>query len=127
MLATDPGDQNAGSRRRCCGSYLGTLNEAIWRLLKQLSLGAFARFLAVPMLKEGELIGGFTSIVKKFARLPTSKSNWSRTLPLRRSLPSRMRGCSTNCVSDQSISRSVRAANRHLRSAPSHLNLSKRS
>ena len=35
---------------------------------------------------------------RKFAPSPTSRSNWSRTSPLKPSSPSRTRGCSTNCA-----------------------------
>ena len=34
---------------------------------------------------------------RKFVPLPTSRSRWSRTSPLKPSSPSRTRGCSTNC------------------------------
>ncbi len=38
------------------------------------------------------------STVRKFGRSPTSRSNWSRISPTRRSSPSRTSACSTNCA-----------------------------
>ena len=49
--------------------------------------------LAVPMLKNDELLG----LIAIF-RLPTSRLTSSRTSPRRRSSPSRTRGCSTSCA-----------------------------
>ena len=40
--------------------------------------------LAIPMLKENELIGSFTLYRKEVVRLPTSRSSWSTTSPPRR-------------------------------------------
>ena len=62
-------------------------------------LGGVRTILAVPMLKEDELIGFSRCTGKKFAPSPTSKSRWSRTSLPKRSSPSRTRGCSTNCAS----------------------------
>jgi GAF domain-containing protein len=54
----------------------------------QLSLLAGARTLvAVPLLKEGTLVGA------RLGRSPISRSSWSRTSPPRQSSPSRIRGC----------------------------------
>ena len=52
--------------------------------------------LLVPMLKENDLIGVFTMLRQKFVPSPTSRSNWSRTSPPKRSSLSRTRGCSMN-------------------------------
>ena len=40
-----------------------------------------------------------SSTARKCARSRTSRSSWSKTLPPRRSSPSRTRGCSRNCAS----------------------------
>ena len=80
-------------------AYLGRDPVAI----AGVELGGIRTLLAVPMLKEDELVGCVTSFAKKFAPSPTSRSNWSRTSPLRPSSPSRTRGCSTNCVSAPTI------------------------
>src|SRR5262249_5035316 len=79
----------------------GYIDRSDLAAVQTVELAGVRTLLAVPMLKEGELIGGSQYIVKKFARLPTSKSNWSRTLLLRRSSPSRTRGCSTNCATER--------------------------
>ena len=57
--------------------------------------------LAVPMLKEDELIGAIIIYRQESGRSPTSRSSWSGTSPRRRSSPSRTRGCSTSCASVQ--------------------------
>ena len=55
--------------------------------------------LAVPMLKDDELIGVYRHLPPGSARLsPTSRSSWCRTLPPKPSSPSRTRGCSTSCA-----------------------------
>ena len=59
-------------------------------------LGGIRTLLAVPMLKEHELIGDSSWIVSKFAPSPTSRSRWLRASPTR---PSSLRGCSTNSAS----------------------------
>ena len=56
-------------------------------------LGGVRTFLAVPMLKENELIGRSPSTARKFAPSPTSRSSWCRTSPLKRSI--RHRECAT--------------------------------
>ena len=61
-------------------------------------LGGVRTVLAVPMLKENELIGRLPCPPGSSVPLPTSRSRWSRTSPTRPSSPSRMRGCSTNCA-----------------------------
>jgi hypothetical protein len=43
------------------------------------------------------------SIARRFAHLPTSRSNWSRTSPRKLSSPSRTLVCSTSCVSAPTI------------------------
>ena len=60
-------------------------------------LGGAADDLAVPMLKEDELIGAIVIYRQEVARSPTSRSSWSRTSPPRPSSLSRTRGCSTSC------------------------------
>ena len=67
-------------------------------IVAAVELGGVRTILAVPMLKEDELIGSFTCTARKFVPLPTSRSRWSRTSPPRPSSPSRTRGCSTNCA-----------------------------
>ena len=54
---------------------------------------------AVPMLKEDELIGAITSTARRCARSATSRSSWSATSRAKPSSPSRTRGCSTSCAS----------------------------
>ena len=61
-------------------------------------------FVAVPMLKDGELIGAINFIARRYVRSPTGRSNWSRTSPIKPSSPSRTRGCSTSCASALMIS-----------------------
>ena len=52
-------------------------------------------------------LGSFTVYRQEVRSLPVNRSRWSRTLPLRQSLPSRTRGCLTNCASAPPISASV--------------------
>ena len=56
-------------------------------------LGGVRTALAVPMLKENELIGSVLLAARKFVPSPKSKSRWSRASPPRQSSPSRTRGC----------------------------------
>ena len=64
-----------------------------------LNLAVSRTILAVPMLKENELIGYFISTAKKFALYRQADRTRHRTSPLKPSSPSRTRGCSTNCAS----------------------------
>ena len=72
--------------------------QRIPEVIAAVELGDDRTILAVPMWKEDELIGAFGFTVRTFARLPTNRSRWSRTLPLKQSLLSRTRGYSTNCA-----------------------------
>ena len=60
FVAAHGGDQKGGSCRRCCGRAALTLNEVIRHLLQPSNLGVRRTVLAVPMLKENELIGALT-------------------------------------------------------------------
>ena len=61
-------------------------------------LGGARTFLAVPMLKESELIG-IVNVYRQEVRPFTDKQiGWSRTSPPKPSSPSKMRGCSPNCA-----------------------------
>ena len=75
-------------------SYIGK-NDRIVALVE---VAGARTFVAVPMLKDGELIGAIAMIVRKFARSPISRSNWLRTLPPRLSSLSRTPACSTSCA-----------------------------
>ena len=48
-----------------------------------------------------------SSIARKSGRSPTSRSRWYRTLPPRRSSPSRTHGCSVSCASAPTICESL--------------------
>ena len=61
-------------------------------------LGGVRSNIAVPMLKESELIGAFTLSGRKSVPSPINRSRWCRTSPPKPSSPSRTRGCSTNCA-----------------------------
>ena len=73
-------------------------SERVPGTVAAVELGGVRTFLAVPMLKENELIGAITVYARKSVRSPTSRSRWSRTSPPKPSSPSRTRGCSTNCA-----------------------------
>jgi GAF domain-containing protein len=79
-------------------------------------LGGIRTLLLVPMLKENQLIGVFSLYRRRSVPLPTNRSPWSRTLPPKPSLPSRMRGCSANFMKEPINSR------RSPRSLPSLIN-----
>ena len=70
--------------------------ERIPTFVAAVELGGVRTFLAVPMLKENELIGALSSTVRRFAPSAISKSKSSRTSPLKPSLPSRTRAYSMN-------------------------------
>ena len=76
---------------------------------------------AVPMLKEKDLIGASPSTATKCGRSPTSRSSWSETLPIRPSSPSRTRGCSTSCVNRSSSRPPPPTCSRSLAARPSTL------
>jgi GAF domain-containing protein len=56
---------------------------------------------AVPMLKESELVGAIIIYRQEIRPSPTSRSSLSPTSPARPSSPSRTPGCSTSCASAQ--------------------------
>ena len=58
-------------------------------------LAARAPLLAIPLRKDEVLLGTFSLLARKFARLPTSRSRCCRTSRRRRSSRWRMRGCIT--------------------------------
>jgi GAF domain-containing protein len=60
--------------------------------------------LVVPMLKDNAVIGVTASSARTCVHLQTSRSRWCRTLPIRPSSRSRIRGCSTSCASARMIS-----------------------
>ena len=62
--------------------------------------------LGVPMLKDEQIIGLFSSTAKRYGRSPTSRSSWSRTLLRRPSSPSRTRACSRSCATSLNLSSS---------------------
>jgi hypothetical protein len=66
-------------------------------------LGGYRTILDVPMLKDNELIGIITSIVRRFVPSPTDRLNSLRASPRKPSSQSRMSGCSTSCVSARMI------------------------
>jgi hypothetical protein len=56
-------------------------------------LGGYRTVLAVPMLKESNIIGALFFSGRKYARSMISRLTWCRVLPLKLSSPLRMRGC----------------------------------
>jgi GAF domain-containing protein len=52
----------------------GYIDRSDPQTIAAVELGGARTILAVPMLKENELIGSFSSIVKRFARSPTNRS-----------------------------------------------------
>jgi two-component system, NtrC family, sensor kinase len=54
-------------------------------------LGGYRSMLSVPMLQNGSLIGSI-AIQRQEGHLPTSRSRWYKTSPLKPSSPSRTRG-----------------------------------
>ena len=55
-------------------------------------LGGYRTVLAVPMLKENDLLGAIASFAKRSARSTKSKLISFRTLPAKLSLPSKIHG-----------------------------------
>ena len=66
------------------------------------------------------IVGAIASGARKCDRSPTSRSNWSRTSPSRRSSPSRTRGCSSE------LRESLRATDGDRRRAQGHQPLDRR-
>ena len=62
-------------------------------------LGGVRALLAVPMLKDDELIGLISIYRQEVRPLTKNRLSWSKISPLRRSSPSKTRGCSTSCAS----------------------------
>ena len=65
-------------------------------------------------------------IARRCARLPTSRSSWSRTSRPRPSSLSRTRGCSTSCASARRSQRVAGAADRNSRGAQGHQQFARR-
>ena len=59
-------------------------------------LAGVRTLLVVPMVKEDELVGGFTIYRQEVHPLPRNRSRSCRISPLKPSSPSRTRGCSTS-------------------------------
>jgi GAF domain-containing protein len=72
-------------------------------------LGGVRTFLAVPMLREDELVGSFTVYRQEVGPSQTNKSRWCRTSLRKLSSPSKTRGCSTNCASAPTTSANARS------------------
>ena len=90
-------DQNGGSRRRSCGRT-GYIEQRDPGYVAAVELGGVRTFLAVPMLKENELIGVFTVYRQEVRPFTDKQIELVRTSPPRPSSPSRTRGCSTSCA-----------------------------
>ena len=84
--------KQVGSHRR------SSRRQAYFATLALAKIAGARTALAVPMLKEDELLAPSPFTAKRFGRSPTSRSSWSRTSPRRRSSPSRTRGCSASCA-----------------------------
>src|SRR5262249_21757078 len=74
-------------------------------------LGGVRTYLAVPMLKDNELIGGFALCRQEVRPLRTSRSHWSRASSIKPSSPSKTqarrviwRPCSQQCWRTLSVS-----------------------
>ena len=65
-------------------------------------LGGVRTFLAVPIIKDDELIGALPSHAKKSVHSRKSRLRWSPTSPHRRLSPLRMRSCLMSCKSRSS-------------------------
>ena len=62
-------------------------------------LAGYRSVLAVPMLKDKELVGSINILRPEVGLSATSRSSWFRVLPSRRLSRSRTRVCSMNCAS----------------------------
>ena len=97
----------------------GTALERLWRAKKTIhspdilaemvlspaaKLGGARSYIAVPMLKEKELIGAFVIYRTESAPSPTNRSSCSGISPRRPSSPSRTPACSTSFASAPTIS-----------------------
>ena len=74
-------------------------NDRVVVLVEQ---GDVRTFVAVPMLKEGELIGAINLYRQEVQPSPTNRLSWYRTSPPKPSSPSRTRVCSASCVNPSS-------------------------
>ena len=77
-------------------------SKAIRSLVDLVELAGARTLVAVPMLKEDELVGAIIIYRQEVRPFTESRSSWSRTSPPRPSSPSRTRGCSTNCANRSS-------------------------
>ena len=80
-------------------SYIGK-ND---RIVSLVEVAGARTLLDVPMLKENELVGVIVLYRQEVLPSPTSRSSWCRTSPPRPSSPLRIRDCSTNSASVQTI------------------------
>ena len=62
------------------------------RYVAAVELGGFRSMLAVPMLKDGDLVGAVIIYRKEVSTFPTSRLSWCGALPHRPSSLSKMRG-----------------------------------
>ena len=72
--------------------------QRIRTTIAAVELGGIRTFVAVPMLKENELIGAFILSRQELRPFTDKQIALVRALPTRPSSPSRTRGCSTSCV-----------------------------
>ena len=70
-------------------------------------LGGARTILVVPMLKEHELIGAFSLLPPGSSTIHGKQIALVRTSPPKPSLPSRTRGCSTNCARTSDLTESL--------------------